>query len=455
MAADAATASRCGVSDQRVVEGVADDLQVRQQAVHGRGRRIGDHRVRAARLIACATPRSRFIVTVWVRVALLAACAGLGAPRPASRPESVETRRRATRCSSVRAPRAMWPTGRHRAHIRRRCVSLRPRRSSASLTSWTHARPGRGPVGRGGAPGRGGLPDGPHAGRRELPPPRRRPSRSPLGANGASRSRGWNGWGNGASQIGVSNRPSQAGLAAADVPKLPVEVGVRVSRACSRRGPSRPWSADGCSAASEAWRRLRARRSARGCTHWVYRARAAVRTAMTVARYRPPVRAPRAMRATLATGAPTAYAVDADTGGVALGRGRLDEHPTSSITGAPAVHDGRVFVPVSAAGEEVRGGRLDYGCCTFRGSVRRSTPRRAPSSGRPTAFPTHPPSRLRTANGVPLFGPAGAGIWGAPTIDARRGVLYVGTGNSYADPPQPTSERPSIAVDLRDGASAG
>jgi polyvinyl alcohol dehydrogenase (cytochrome) len=33
-----------------------------------------------------------------------------------------------------------------------------------------------------------------------------------------------------------------------------------------------------------------------------------------------------------------------------------------------------------------------------------------------------------------LWGPSGAGIWSAPTIDRKRGLLYVATGDHYSDP---------------------
>ena len=32
------------------------------------------------------------------------------------------------------------------------------------------------------------------------------------------------------------------------------------------------------------------------------------------------------------------------------------------------------------------------------------------------------------------LGPSGAGIWATPTVDARRGVLYVATGDNYSHP---------------------
>jgi len=38
-----------------------------------------------------------------------------------------------------------------------------------------------------------------------------------------------------------------------------------------------------------------------------------------------------------------------------------------------------------------------------------------------------PPKRTgTTAAGTPTFGPSGAGVWSAPTVDAKRGLLYGG-----------------------------
>ena len=38
-------------------------------------------------------------------------------------------------------------------------------------------------------------------------------------------------------------------------------------------------------------------------------------------------------------------------------------------------------------------------------------------------------------------GPAGGAIWSAPTVDVKRGALYVGVGNTYSGPAQPTNNR--------------
>jgi len=45
-----------------------------------------------------------------------------------------------------------------------------------------------------------------------------------------------------------------------------------------------------------------------------------------------------------------------------------EEHFTARVTGAPTLHDGRLYVPVSSW-EEFSARTLDYPCCTFRGSV--------------------------------------------------------------------------------------
>ena len=384
-------------------------------------------------------PRS--VVTLCVRVALLAACAGLGAPRAAlaQSPPNAPTgdavfQRACASCHVAGAATAPTPAALRqlapeaivtsltsgRMRVQGEPLSAEERRAVAEyLTGRTVAAASTSA-----------------AGRCAVSPP--------LGAT-ALQEPGWNGWGNGAVNTRFQSS-SQAGLTAADVPKLRLKwafgfPGVLAARTQPAVVGGRVFTA---SEAGDVFA-LDART---GCTHWVYRARAAVRTAMTVAPYAAGAGATR-YALYFGDGRATAYAVDADTGRELWTR-QIDEHPNASITGAPAVHEGRVFVPVSAAGEEVRGGRLDYGCCTFRGSVSALDAATGAVIWKTYSIPDAPAPRGSNAKGVPLFGPAGAGIWGAPTIDARRGVLYVGTGNSYADPPQPTSDA-IIAFDLRDG----
>src|SRR5262249_19988501 len=40
----------------------------------------------------------------------------------------------------------------------------------------------------------------------------------------------------------------------------------------------------------------------------------------------------------------------------------------------------------------------------------------------------------RNAAGTQLWGPSGAGVWSAPTVDRKRELLYIATGDQYSDP---------------------
>jgi polyvinyl alcohol dehydrogenase (cytochrome) len=143
-----------------------------------------------------------------------------------------------------------------------------------------------------------------------------------------------------------------------------------------------------------------------------------------------------------------AYALDATNGRLIWTR-RLDEHPLAAITGTMSYHDGRIFVPVQGLNEEVQGGRPDYECCTFRGSVS-SLDATTGTVLWKTYTIGERKSRGKNSAGTPLWGPAGGGVWSSPTIDLKRGVLYVGTGNGYADPPQPMTDA-VLALDIDTG----
>ena len=49
-----------------------------------------------------------------------------------------------------------------------------------------------------------------------------------------------------------------------------------------------------------------------------------------------------------------------------------------------------------------------------------------------------------------MFGPAGSGVWSAPTIDVKRKRIYVGTGNSYTGVEISTSDA-ILGFDLDSG----
>ena len=64
--------------------------------------------------------------------------------------------------------------------------------------------------------------------------------------------------------------------------------------------------------------------------------------------------------------------------------------------------------------------------------------------------PTRCPKRSRWARTPPAsrcWGPSGVGIWSAPTIDVKRGVVYAGTGNTYSG--AGAADQPTRIVALR------
>ena len=134
-----------------------------------------------------------------------------------------------------------------------------------------------------------------------------------------------------------------------------------------------------------------------------------------------------------------AYAVDTVTG-QQIWKRKVDEHQAAAITGAIAIQDGKAFVAVQGLNEEGTGGRGQTPCCTFRGNLNALDANTGAFLWK-TYTVDEPKLRGRnTRSGQDAFGPAGGGIWSAPTVDVKRRAVYVSTGNAYADPPQPMTD---------------
>jgi polyvinyl alcohol dehydrogenase (cytochrome) len=184
-----------------------------------------------------------------------------------------------------------------------------------------------------------------------------------------------------------------------------------------------------------------------GCTHWTYHAQAGVRTAVSIGPYKTP--GGRGYAAYFADSKANAYGVDVATGRLLWTR-KIDNHAFAGATGSPTVYDGRVYVTVAAVGEEAQAGRSSYECCTFRGSVTALDASTGDVLWKTYSIAEEPKPRAKNKDGVQTWGPAGGGIWSAPTVDAKRRVIYVATGNGYADPPQPTTDA-VLALDIATG----
>jgi polyvinyl alcohol dehydrogenase (cytochrome) len=181
-----------------------------------------------------------------------------------------------------------------------------------------------------------------------------------------------------------------------------------------------------------------------GCTYWMVETDASVRTAISIG----PLSAPGKYAAYFGDARANVYAVDAVTGAL-LWKTKVDEHPAARITGAPALYSGRLYVPVSSI-EEGTGSTPTYQCCTFRGSVVALDALTGKQIWKTYTIPDEPRPTKKNAVGAQLWGPSGAAIWSAPTIDTRLNAIYVATGNSYSNPPAPTSDA-ILALDLKTG----
>jgi polyvinyl alcohol dehydrogenase (cytochrome) len=108
--------------------------------------------------------------------------------------------------------------------------------------------------------------------------------------------------------------------------------------------------------------------AASGCVYWSFQTIAGVRNPMTVGRAAAGGNAAQGPLAVFFGDLKAnVYALDAQTGSL-LWVTHVEDHYTGRVTAAPAVHDGRLYVPVSSW-EEFSARSLDYPCCTSVGNV--------------------------------------------------------------------------------------
>jgi polyvinyl alcohol dehydrogenase (cytochrome) len=143
-----------------------------------------------------------------------------------------------------------------------------------------------------------------------------------------------------------------------------------------------------------------------------------------------------------------AYAVDADTGRQ-IWTTTVEDSPAVRGTGALTLHQNRLYVPMTGVTEENSASNPDYECCRFRGSITALDTATGAVVWKTYTVP-EPQRRGTSTTGVPLWGPAGVGIWSAPTVDPERNRIYAATGNAYADPAPPTTDA-VIALDMESG----
>lgn len=117
-------------------------------------------------------------------------------------------------------------------------------------------------------------------------------------------------------------------------------------------------------------------------------------------------------------------AIDAKTGNLKWMVQPDTSNPFPVITGSPAVANGIVYVSMTSNEEFAASLVPNYACCSVSGSV----------------------VAVSAANGTKLWqtltvprGYSGGAVWGSnPVVDQDRGTVFVGTGNNYSHPTDPT-----------------
>ena len=248
----------------------------------------------------------------------------------------------------------------------------------------------------------------------------------------------WQGWGNGPQQTRFQAQP---GFTAADLPRLRVRWVYAYPAAMAIGQPVVAGDRVYASTQSGEVLALDARS---GCRHWSTALGTAARTAVVLG----PATGNSSALAYIGDEQGRMHALDADSGAPRW-RVTLDPHAAARITGTPLLHQGRLLVPVSS-GEEGWAQDPRYPCCSFRGSVVALDAATGQRLWQTFTIPDSPkPYRVNDA-GTQQHGPAGAAVWASPTLDARRGLLYIGTGNSYTDQPTPGSNA-VIALEVQTG----
>ena len=248
----------------------------------------------------------------------------------------------------------------------------------------------------------------------------------------------WNGWSPDGTNMRYQPKP---GFAAADVPKLkpkwvfsypgtkngePVIFGDRVF-------------------VNSMGGKVYALDAKTGCVYWRFDYRGGSRSTMAVGKL---ATAPSQYAVYMGDDREFVHAFDARSG-KELWKVQVDDHKVGRITGPITLFNNVIYVPLSAA-EESQGNVEAYNCCTFIGTVVAISALDGKTLWKQSILDERPHATRRNPAGTQMYGPAGGAIWSAPTIDAKRGLVYVATGDSYTEIEHPTSDA-IVAMDMKTG----
>lgn len=243
--------------------------------------------------------------------------------------------------------------------------------------------------------------------------------------------------------FGAGNRRSidaGASISAANVADLALKWSLAIPGATEMR--SQPVAANGILFLGTANGNVLAIDQDSGCIHWRFAADSSIRSSLNLDTTSDG-------KATLffADDLGTVYAITANRG-LLRWKTSLRWFPVSIISGSLAFHEDRLFVPISSF-ETALAGSDAYPCCRSHGGVVALD-----ATNGQTIWDYHTTSQAmaisETSAGTDVWGPSGAAVWTTPTVDVRRGRIYIGTAQNMSPPATKTSDA-VIALDIDTG----
>jgi polyvinyl alcohol dehydrogenase (cytochrome) len=181
----------------------------------------------------------------------------------------------------------------------------------------------------------------------------------------------------------------------------------------------------------------------RPCFKWVYKNDIPLRTGAAYGEL------PGSHRKVLIFGdiAPLVHMIDATTG-KEIWHQSVRLTSLSNGTGTPVLYKDRVYVPLSAS-EINFGADENHECCKTHGAVFALDALTGKIIWSAQTMADAKPVRDR-GDGKQLWGPSGAPIWNSPSLDLKRGLMYVGTGEATSEPAEPTTDA-ILAIEMATG----
>jgi polyvinyl alcohol dehydrogenase (cytochrome) len=180
-----------------------------------------------------------------------------------------------------------------------------------------------------------------------------------------------------------------------------------------------------------------------GCAKWVYEADSRLRSSLAYSE----IDDLRMLVFTDSGG--MVHTVDAKTGELIWIASGQASNNQGMLTGTPVIHEDKIIVPVSGSGV-ITGGNPNYECCENHGAVTALNVHTGEKLWEYHTMPAAEYTGQLSSTGVKQRGPSGAPIWTTPTIDAKRGQVYVTTGENTSHPTTNTSDA-IIALDIETG----